>query len=307
VTEAELNALARTPAERVRGALAEVGGDPVATYVGIEEMWRGFLGLLGDWAALTVEWLIREGGAVPAAAAIAPELTGGLAVRRGVAREGMALIEAMLAGPDHPLSQPPQWERALETMEVARAVRIDHVNELLGLAHRGYGDDGLQAVLLHAAERGFWHDWLPGQAGMAPEELIVETAFFLTCGAGCRIRLSEEADRYVVEFLECHCGRQIRDARAGGWTLPVVTGPSPLTYGQPEMTAYQTHFAVIHGMWAIDAAGAPTPPFDCLGTRGAGGGCRNYVYKAAVPERYFAALGRSPRAYARHRSGRGGS
>jgi hypothetical protein len=311
VTQDELAALARRPDQRLRDALAG-GGEPLAVYRQVEELWRGFVGLLADWTALTVQWLLERDGAAAASPLLRPEHAATLAARRGLGLERLERIAALERGPDHALrdrlaaaldsgdgsAAQAVWREAIGLMDDGRALRIDTVNEALGLVHARYSDSGLNDALTAAAERGFWHDWLPGQAATDADALIAETAAFLTAGAGCELHLIDEPDRYVVEFVECHCGRAVRDARANGWSCATVDGPSPLTYGQPQFTAYQTHFAVIHGSWAIDAAGAPTPPFDCLGTAttvagGRGPRCRNYVYKEPVPERFYAALGRA--------------
>jgi hypothetical protein len=309
LTHEELDVLARDVDERMESAIAE-GPEALATYSAIEEMWRAFVGILDDWASLTRSYIAGRREPLGDVRELRPEHIAELAVRRGATLDQLHLAAAMLDGPANPAAEQigaaveagdeasawAAWAAAREVMALVRALRCDQINDVLGGVHRRYGEEGLRAAMIYAADHGFWRDGLPSQLQVAPEALLADTAFFLIAGAGCRLRLDEEEDRFVIEFTECHCGRQIAEHRKGAWDLPVVDGPTATTYGVAAMTPYQTHLAVIHGTWAIDATGQPIPPFDCVGAvRGqdAVPACRSYIYKTAVPRRYFEALGRA--------------
>jgi hypothetical protein len=126
---------------------------------------------------------------------------------------------------------------------------------------------------------------------------LSELAFMLSVGAFSELQITEEDDRWVVHQLVCgNCGRQLRDRYAdASWGLEIVTEQGPLTFGQPQLTIYQTHLAVIHPMYAIDIVGAPWPSFECVGMRRHGDHCRLVVYKdpATTAPEYYAMVGKT--------------
>jgi hypothetical protein len=307
-TDADLAALAARAPERMAQAIATADAAAIIdTYDAIEDARRGFAATNEEWAALTVAYLVSAYGTLRASGALRLERTAAIAAGLGLGADELALVEAVLDGPLNPLRERiaaaalagdlgavgEAWEQADRLTLLAGALRNQHISDLLGHVYREHGADALEAALRFAADHGsFWKAALPAQAAAAPEELIAGTAFFLAVGADCSLALIEEPERFVVEFLDCHCGRQIADARAHGWGVEVVEGPSPLTYGLAAVSPYQAHFAVIHGSWAIDLLGAPAPAFDCVGMALGSRRCRNYVYKGAVPARFYEALGR---------------
>lgn len=309
-TDDELARMVAPASERMAAAIA--GADHatiMATYAAIEDARRGFAATNEEWAALTVGYLVETHGTLRPRGVLRLERVAQMAIGLGMNAEDLVLAQAVLDSADNPLRAQVRdastagdpvavrlaWERADRLTRLVGDLRNQHISDVLGYVHREHGADGLEAALLFAADHGsFWRTALPAQAAASPERLIADTAFFLAVGADCRLRVIEEPDRFVVEFLECHCGRQIDDALSHGWGVEVIEGPRPLTYGERAMSPYQVHFAVIHGMWAIDRLGAPFPAFDCSGMDFASRGCRNYVYKGAVPARHYEVLGRRP-------------
>ncbi len=307
-TEEELGAMSLSTDERMQAVLG--GGsdeDVLRMYSKIEETWRGFASNVEIWTWLTMEFLFETFGSFRPKAELQLERVAELAARRGIDTEQLALIRDLLAGPDNLIRQRLEttlatgeraaawraWGLADAAMRDAVTIRCENVNDALGYVLREHGDEVMENAMMYAAERGFWREALPAQTKADPKDLVRDTAFFLSAGAGCTIRVTEDDDRFTVHKLDCHCGRLVIDARKHGWKLEVVEGPSPMTYGQPAMTPFQSHFAVIHGMWVIDVAGAPAPPFDCLGMNvGLSGHCRNYVYKTAIPDHFYDVLGR---------------
>jgi hypothetical protein len=281
----------------------------LAVYSKVEEAWRRFATIIEEWTTLTAEFLFARDGHRLAVDGPRLEQVLELASRRGIGSDRLRIITKMLATPDNDMSTGIAqaagegnlslarriWTEAEVAMRDAVSLRCDRVNDVLGQVHELHGDQGLEEALLYAADRGFWRDALPAQAGVDPATRTAELAFFLTAGAGCSVAIGENEDRFTIEKIDCHCGRMISDHREHGWDLHVVRGPSPLTYGLEGMTPYQTHFAMIHGIWAIDHIGFPVPVFEC---RGLGGGeevCSVHVYKQpdGVPPEVYATLGRA--------------
>jgi hypothetical protein len=305
----QLAEMALSGGERIERAI--VGGSAEAvleTYDGLEGAWRGFATILDEWVTLTLEYLFLRDGHRPPEQEDRLEQVLVLATRRGIGEDRLLLIAEMLAGPGNRIRIGLMgaldaenldavrliWSEADAAMRNAITMRCDRVNDVLGQVHGLHGDEGLTAAMIHAADNGFWSQALPAQAEHDPAEQAAELAFFLTAAAGCRVRVREGEDRFTIEKIDCHCGRMVRDHREHGWDLQVVAGPSPLTYGLAEMTPYQTHFAVIHGIWAIDRIGQPVPAFECRGLAGGEETCLVQVFKdpAGVPAEVYATLGR---------------
>ncbi len=307
LTQSELDALSVSADQRMRDALQSGAAEGVLeTYSTIENTWRGFAGNLEDWANLTLAYLIEFHGRPQPHDELRLERVATLAVRRGIDSEQLALTRELLDRTEHPLRRrlraaldagdhagvADAWHVAERLMRDAVTIRCENINDLLGYVYREHGADALEAAMRYAAERGFWREALPAQVQKDPEDRVREIAFFLTAGAGCELRITEDDERFVVEKVDCHCGRLVIDHRVHGWPMEIIEGPSPMTYGQQAMTPFQAHFAVIHGMWAIDVTGVPINPFECIGTKvGIEGHCRFFIYKARVPDRFYHELG----------------
>ena len=306
----ELDDLARLPTQRMQPLVSEGHTNPaLALDLEVEATWRTFCGIVENWAHLTTEYLRERTGSAIGGKPTRLEHVALLVARRRLDAERLRDAVEMLTAAEHPLREQfgaelrsgelqaaaASWQRIAVCMADAVALRCDQVNHVLGAIHAWGGDHELEAAMRFAADKGFWSEAVPSQAGMDAATRLRTTARFLTDGPGVALRITEERDRFVLEQRSCPCGRQVHEASAYGWPLPRVPGPSPITYGRHEMTPYQVHFAVIHGQWAIDRTGSPAPAFDCLGTDVVSARCRSYVYKDGhdVPARFFEALGRS--------------
>lgn len=306
-TQSELDALCVSSGQRMQDALeGGATGGVLETYSTIEDTWRGFTGNLEDWANLTLAYLIDFHGRPQPHAEFRLERVATLAVRRGIETEQLALTRELLDAPEHSVRQRLRvalktgdpgaalnaWRLADRLMRDAVTLRCENVNDVLGYVYREHGAEALEAAMRYAADRGFWRDALPAQLLKDPMDRVREISLFLAAGASCRLRITEDDDRFVIEKVDCHCGRLVIDHRANGWPMEIIEGPSPMTYGQEAMTPFQAHFAVIHGMWAIDVTGVPINPFECIGTRvGIEGHCRFFIYKSRVPDRFYEQLG----------------
>lgn len=284
-TRAELDELVLLPRERVLREITARRPDSAWAVVSeVEGIWRGFVGIIRAWVDLTDRY-VRETSATPGwslsdlPAPPDPDLS---AVSR-------ALESGDWAGAQK------SWLAADSAMTAAISSWCGYVNEVLHEVYRAGGASRLEGAMRYAADNGFWAQALPHQAHQDAASVVRGTASFLAGGPRVAMHIREEADRFVLRQLDCHCGRMVRAADAAGTPLPTVPGPAPLTYGRPAMTPYQVHFAVIHGQWAIDRVGKPVPAFDCEGIGVLHGECASYVFKDGVdvPDRFYEALGRS--------------
>ena len=285
-TQAELDDLVMLPRDRVLGEIAaQRPGSAWAVVSEVEVIWRGFLDIIRAWVDLTDQY-VREspaaaGWRVPADGPVMPD-------------PGLSAVSAALRSGDWSEARR-SWLAADSAMTAAITSWCAHVNDVLYEVYRVGGAALLESAMRHAADHGFWAEALPHQARQEAADLVRGTATFLAAGPRVAMQIWEEADRFVVQQLDCHCGRMVRAAELAGTPLPTVSGPAPITYGLPAMTPYQVHFAVIHGQWAIDRVGKPVPAFDCRGMGVLQGECVSYVFKdgIAVPDRFYDALGRT--------------
>ncbi len=295
-TEAELADLCRSGTDRFTEAIqSATAAEALATYEQLEGAMRGFCTVYLDWLALTDEYVFETHGHQGHALAFRPERTAELAVRTGMSLEDLVAAQPLVAGPDNPLTakmtaaieagnQPlavDTWHEVERLLRNVHDLRRDLISDLLGWIYREYGAEGLQAAQEYCAPRGWWRESMPRDFAIDPKQRLSEVVFMLTVGAFSEQRVTEEDDRWVVHQVVCgNCGRQVRDRyHDSSWGLETVTEQGPLTFGQPALTIYQTHLAVIHHMYAIDIVGAPWPSFDCAGLAAGERPCRLIVYK----------------------------
>src|ERR1700733_405761 len=305
-TDDELAHMCRSGTQRMKEALADqTPAEAWATYEEMEGAMRGFCTVYLDWLALTDEYVFEVHGHQSHAAAMRPERVTELAVRTGMSLDDLLLGQALVAGPENRLTA--EMREAIDTGDHSRAMqtwheverilrdvhdlRRDLISDLLGWIYREFGVDGLVAAQEYCAPRGWWKKSMPRDFALDPKQRLSELLFFLTVGAFSEQAVTEEPERWIVHQLVCgNCGRQVRDRYGdGSWGLDIVTEQGPGTFGQPELTIYQTHLAVIHHMYAIDLVGAPWPSFECAGMRAGAEPCQLIVYKdpsQTAPEYY---------------------
>jgi hypothetical protein len=317
-TDGELAALTRSGTElMVEGLESGSSEQAAATYDRLEQAMRAFCVVYLDWLALTDEYVFETHGHEGHAAALRPERTAELAIRTGLSLADLVDGQALVAGPDNRLTEQVHatirtgdrdgalrgWHEVERILRDVHDLRRDLISDLLGHIYRVDGPDGLQAAQEYCAPRGWWRESMPRDFAMEPTQRLTELAFMLTVGA------FSEDDRWVVHQLVCgNCGRQVRDRYADtSWGLETVTEQGPMTFGQPALTIYQTHLAIIHHMYAIDIVGAPWPSFDCVGLRRDGGHCRLLVYKdpARTAPEFYEMVGRPAPSRGSRRAGAG--
>jgi hypothetical protein len=310
-TDAELASMCRSGTDRMTEALRNLpAAEARSAYDEMEAAMRAFCTVYLDWLALTDDYILEVQGHAAHAASMRPERTAELALRTGLSLEDLVLGQALVAGPDNQLTaemheaidagDEPRaletWDRVQRILRDIHDLRRDLISDLLGWIYREYGAEGLVAAQEYSAPRGWWRESMPRDVAMDPRQRLSELLFMLTVGAFSEQSVTEEPDRWVVHQHVCgNCGRQVRDRYAdSSWGLETVTEQGPLTFGQPALTIYQTHLAVIHHMYAIDIVGAPWPSFECAGMRAGHEACQLIVYKDALQTapQYYEVVGR---------------
>jgi hypothetical protein len=315
-TEDELASMCRSGTVRMTEAL-ETGDAARArsAYGEMEVAMRAFCTVYLDWLALTDDYVFETHGHSGHATSMRPERTAELALRTGLSLDDLVLGQALVAGPDNELTREMHdaidagdharalaaWERVQRILRDIHDLRRDLISDLLGWIYREYGVDGLVGAQQYSAPRGWWRESMPRDVALDPKERLAELLFMLTVGAFSEQTVTEEPDRWVVHQLLCgNCGRQVRDRYSdSSWGLDTVTEQGPITFGQPELTIYQTHLAVIHHMYAIEIVGAPWPSFECAGMRAGHEPCQLIVYKDAsqTAAQYYEIVGRAAPAH----------
>jgi hypothetical protein len=303
-TAEELRDLSVPPAGRLK-RLVDQGDFAAAAQFAerVQEARRGTCNRYVDWLTWTVEYTRLVG------LELTVERITELAARSGFDHERLNLAQRLCAGADDPIGGRlrtalsdgdgvetlTQWRRLEFQMRAIHDLRRDLISAALSDVYRRDGVDGLREAQLFAAERGWWRESMPRDLALAPATRLTELAFFLVACAYFRLAIEEFEDRWVCSIAECgRCGRQLRDRYDDpAWGLEIVTETGPSTYGQPAMTIYQSHAAIIHGTYAIRHVGAPWPVFECRGLDGGAGGCRILVYKDPqdTPAEVYAQLG----------------
>ena len=311
LAEAELGDIVASGSERFEAALEEGGPEAAyAAFLRIEAARRETTNRYRSWSALTDEYVFAAHGHRGRVEGARPERTAELALRSGFDLDDLALAAAVATGPVNAIGAAmaaavergdreaarAAWRRSARLLRRGRDFRCDLLSDQLGSIYRRHGAVELEAAMRYAAEHGFWRASMPADLTLEPRRRLRDLAFFLSVCAHFRLRIEDEGQRWRLDVLECgRCGRQCRDRYTDpDWGLEVVAERSPLTFGRPPMTIYQTHLAVIHHMFAIDEFGAPWPVFDCRGLRDDAGGCRMYVYKdpADTPAAVYEEVGR---------------
>jgi len=295
-TAAELQDLCRSGSERIECAIASGREAAIAEYSKIEEASRWFCNLYAEWIRLTEEYLLTAKGRSALLSAPGPERSAELAVRSGMTQDDLALASAIVAGPDNPLSQAfsqafdgadsgsalEVWVQFEQVMRKAHDFRRDLITDLLGFVYREHGLSGLEDAQAFAAERGPWVESMPAELALDPKMRLAELSFLLTVTCFFEFRIEELADRWVAWADPCgNCGRQLQDRYRPDedWGFEIIDLPGPATFGLDAVTVYQSHFALIHHVYAIQAVGVPCPAIRCAGLEAGSKPCEWHVYK----------------------------
>jgi len=113
---------------------------------------------------------------------------------------------------------------------------------------------------------------------MSAREFAATTVFLLQQHMG-RVQVNEDGERFTIRQSPCGSGGRLRltGAYQGAQALPFVQGPSPLTFGQPEVPVYCSHCAVWNGTATLRWYGRAHWVFGDPAR--ADGGCILHIYK----------------------------
>jgi len=295
-TQAELDALCRSPQEQMAVALAS--GDKEATkrkYAELEDAFLGFHDIYHHWVATIQEFIYERYGhdalakAAPLGAVLAETLKLDMSVGEVLncsksAKERMAaLIETGTA--DEVKKLYTYLEKGFQDLH---DLYREWVSLLLSHVYREYGVEALEQCLRFSSEKR-WMPWMLEDITHDAKERVCSWISLLL-GNFATIRVEEDDEKFTIFQDPCgSCGRQIR---AGCYKPPlnlsVVQEKHPITLNSGEVTVYQAHLAVMHTIMPIERIGAPWPAIVCPG--GASDGpCRIFMYKnprTAAPEHY---------------------
>jgi len=306
----ELEALCFTGEERFAAALESGPDAGWEAFAEIENARRTTCNRYLGWVALEEEYVLETFGHEAHRELIRPERVVELALRSGLGLADLAQIQDVCCSADNPVADRMRralegsdaepalgvWHESERILRAAHDLRRDLISDRLGQIYRRFGLGALEDAMFYAAQRGWWSVSMPADFALDPAVRLRNLTFFLTVCAYFRLRIEAEPERWVLHVDECgRCGRQCRDRYfTDGWGLEVIEESVPATFGRGSMTAYQTHAAVMHHMFAIDTVGAPWPVFDCQGLRKDPSGCRLYVYPdpADTPDEFYEQVGR---------------
>jgi hypothetical protein len=292
-TDAELNALSRTPHEQVRDALQS--GDTSTLRTLVTSLERSFVGTVDgtrNWVTHTIGYVARERPAEelvrlvdatqrffsvypdPAgSSAGADQPVAGLIAdlaERGDTDAALARFDAMEL----------RWTRLQDLYR-------DWLSTLLSTIYRDLGIDALEAVLRDSAERTIF-GWMPTDRGRAPEKRLPSWARMLQ-GHFSVLRITEDDEKFTLTQDPCGtCTRQIEQGRYGPpLDLAVVEERHATTWFRGETPIYRAHVPLWHIALAGELVGAPWPVNRCpagLGT----GPCDVLLYKDPDDQRAHA-------------------
>lgn len=300
-TRAELDALARSPAEQFATSVAAGDVDQtLAVFDRLERSYRNFVDGFDAFAAALHEWTVTSHGFDALTQLLRAERTTTTidAARRGLTEEHM-----------HDVTSAGRWRDSLRASLVGgdqagaleifarleSSMRIVHdnacVRAVAALSHvyRTWGIEGLESSIRLAGERTLLN-FMPVDLARSAEERIRQWSRMML-GNFASISVEEHDDRFVITQDPCGtCTRQVIDGcYAPPVDLAVVTEKCPLTFGQGDMPVYRTHVAVMHYLQPIERRGVPWPAIECPAGVDAGP-CRVTIYKdpSATPARWAA-------------------
>jgi hypothetical protein len=306
-SQEDLDWLCRGPQERLAEALAT--GSPaevLATFRHMAGQIRGIADLYVRWSVATLGWLHeRHGLAAAGDAAMFTELwPAGQAPQLDAGQ--LRIIRWLLRGRDDALDQRvleaaaggshtevvALWSRVHEACDTAEQLRRDAVTAQLTLVSDCYGAEGLEECLRHAVDL-IWIPRMEADLACAPADRVRSWAEKMSIGHNGAVRITEHTDRWVFTLDPCgSCGRQVLSGRyAPPWNFGLVPAGARAGFLRDDITVYQAHLAVAHGLVPIERTGAPWPAISCAGL--AGRPCELVIFRdpAATYDSYYEQVG----------------
>lgn len=307
-TQEELDWLCRGPQARLAEAVATGSPDTVlGTFRHMAGLIRGIADLYLRWSVATLGWLHERHGLAAAGdaamftelwpAGAAPVLDAGqLDIVRSILRDGgdgldQRILDAARGGLEQVVKF---WTDVHEACDVAEQLRRDAVTAQLTLVSERYGADGLEDCLRHAVDL-IWIPRMEADLTCAPADRVRGWAEKMSIGHNGAVRITEHLDRWVFTLDPCgSCGRQILSGRyQSPWNFGLVPPGARTGFLRDDITVYQSHLAVAHGLVPIERTGAPWPAISCAGL--AARPCDLVIFRdpAATYDSFYAQVGMS--------------
>ncbi len=305
----DLDAMCRTGIELMHEAIDS--RDAVharETYVRIVDARRGLVGIMNEWTASTLHWVLDEHGPRSMADALDPDLWLELGLRLDLSLDETVRAKAAFSGDSGGADRMRDlvatgdtagakelWDGVDTATLKLHDYRIDWLTSVISHVYRAYGADGLYAAMLNSANAEWWRERMIGDLAELgdPVQRITNWSFFLGVGNWGTVSVTETDDAFVIHHQVCgSCGRQeLRRCHEAPVSFPRVTEPIPgLNFGDTNYTIYRTHLAVWHFMMPIGEVGHPWPAINCLGVPGR---CWFTIYKDPIntPAWYYERAG----------------
>lgn len=306
-SQAELDRLCQAPSMRLQKALhTGAPTDVLHCFTRIIGLIRDIADLYCAWSVATVGWLHEQHGLAAAGDAIpVNELMPGDAITPLDARQ-ISIVRSLLRGEDEQINRRvlqlakageeagllALWDDVHDACDRAEVMRRDSLTAQLTLVNARYNSDGLEDCLRHAAEM-VWVPRMERDLAFSPVERLRNWAEKMSVGHNGSVRVTEFSDRWVLTLDPCgSCGRQVLAGRyKAPWNFGVVADGVPVGFLRPDITVYQAHLAVVHGLVPIERNGAPWPAISCSGLSSTP--CELVLYRnpAETDERYYAQVG----------------
>jgi len=306
-SQEELGWLCRSPEERLAEALATGSSvEVLTTFRHMAGLIRGIADLYVQWSVATLGWLHeRHGLAAAGDAAMFTELwPAGQAPHLDA--DQLGIVRSLLRDSDNALDQRileaaaggsrievlALWSRVHEACDTAEQLRRDAVTAQLTLVSDRYGADGLENCLRHAVDL-IWIPRMEADLACPPADRVRNWAEKMSIGHNGAVRITEHADRWVFTLDPCgSCGRQVLSGRyAPPWSFGLVPAGARTGFMRDDITVYQAHLAVAHGLVPIERTGAPWPAISCAGL--AGRPCELVIFRdpAATDNSFYEKVG----------------
>jgi hypothetical protein len=275
-SRSDLDALARTPTEKVADAVAT--GDPSvlrSVVEGLERQFRG--GLRGSriWEDGTISALLELPDGRARLSEFATETSWTIAALNGVRADDRSVLDQHHGAPIEDVMRREGPDAALgryvgleATFRRLRDAHRDATSALWSILLELGGRDALGRCLRDLAD-GTLMVWMDRDIASPPDDRLREWSAVLTANFA-RIHIDELADRFRITQDPCGtCSRQVMSGRYGPpLDLATVVPFYPPGTDAVEMPIYRSHVGLMHWLMPRERIGAPWPAISCAAAVG---------------------------------------
>jgi len=170
---------------------------------------------------------------------------------------------------------------------------INWITSLLSFIGRKLGEAAVEEALRDFGAR-YLSERRAGYGAATPEQRLEGLVRAMKAN-GADVELTEDDDRFVASF-RCGSGGKLIDD--GAYAAPrdylTLHGPTPVTFGRPELPVYCAHCSVNNELEPIEQSGVPVTvefPPERPGER-----CVHHIYKdpGRIPDAIYRRAGKEP-------------